>query len=438
METMGDGMCMGFLSTVPFLSILKNGDTSNLSTDMHEMSQKDVDVKIKCIDEHIKTLTTNLTPVIPDYNVFLLRFYETTEPLLLHVCNMIRAAVPNAVILLGDKNNFMDELFETHLPIDSLISGFGEEPVEDVLVRISDNQEIPSRYVGSIPKGDYFPEHEEIYKDGLILIRTSYACLYNCAFCSNFTRTISREQRIIDIEKTIREIGIIRDKYAPTELRLCDSLFYTKPEDLDAFYDGLVKNDLMDIQFPDTNICTTDTLKYPEGLTRLNATFRIGFEHLNDNMLESVNKGCTGKQNMEVVRILANAGKLLKGNFIYGLPNESIPVFDDFIKQLQILDRFERSKFHVNINRFRIRTGSPMYVEPEKFGIEMLYDEDISKYFNLDQKSVMVGYRDDTLAYKDRWFEENLLGTSADNFPILTGGKDSRYNFEKTVKFYKG
>lgn len=424
---------------VPFFSLLYHGDFDTLKHDYEHAGQEHFLPTIPVIKEMTKRLDDALDPLIKNYNIFMVRAYEMTEPLILYICMKIRREVPDAIIIMGDKNRFIDSVFTDRLLndsyIDTIVSGFGETPLDDIMNSLVEGRDIHKEYEGGVPYKPYNPLHRKMFDDGWTGLRTSYACLYNCSFCSNFTN-IKPSQRTIPPKTIIGQLKYLKNYHGLKEMTFCDSLFYSTEEELNEFYDGLVENDLTDIFFNLLYIKADLTLKKPELYTRFNASFLCGMESMDDRVLQIMGKSHTSKMNLEVMKIFSNAGKFIQCNFIYGHPGETIDMFNSNLKVLPIANK--NKNILVSLNKFRLRANCPVDRNPDKYGLVFKYNKNIPIMFNTGRLEIADEYIQENLGYKDEEIRKLNFESTISNLPNMNDGEPPEIYRDKTVFFYRG
>lgn len=394
-------ICNVSAALVPFFSILKSGDTGDIEQDFCEVGQEYFIHTAPIIRDFCSRIKGGISGLIGDYNIFLIRAYELTEPLILYTCMLIRDKCPDAVIILGDKNNYIDNVFMDVLfngYIDSVVSGFGEDPLEDIVTRVYTGGVLPKTYTGGVPQKPFKPKHHVMFSAGCTALRFNYACSYGCSFCSNFNR-IGACDRSIPVDEMVDNIKYIHDIYGRENIFVCDSLFYTKPEQLNDLYKGLCENGLSRVFLDTIYVKVSCVMKNPELYTRINGSFLCGIEHMSDEMLSIMGKGGSCRENMEFIRHFSSKNVRVEYNFLYNHPGESMELFNENIKFINIISRYNGAS--VVLNKFKLRANSPIHRNPQKYGVKYIYDERIPKLFNLKIGSVMVGYEDSLTTEKD-------------------------------------
>ncbi len=171
---------------------------------------------------------------------------------------------------------------------------------------------------------DRYVPHRGNYKDlPCYSFYTSRGCPFQCSFCSaniNMGRMIRRKS----INRCIKEIKILVNKYGARGLIIQDSTFTIQKEWVRNFCKALLKNNIRLSWRANTRADCVDlkTLKLMKkaGCYRIN----VGFESGNQETLDFINKGTTLKQNKRAAYLARKAGLQIGSSFIIGLPNEGM------------------------------------------------------------------------------------------------------------------
>lgn len=91
-----------------------------------------------------------------------------------------------------------------------------------------------------------------------------------------------------------------------------------------------------------------------------------GIESFSDEVLELMRKGCTGLQNIQVLRWCAELGIEVIWNIIFGFPGEPEDEYERMAELVPLLTHLRRPTFAV---RVRLDRFSPYFVDPESFGL---------------------------------------------------------------------
>jgi radical SAM superfamily enzyme YgiQ (UPF0313 family) len=237
-------------------------------------------------------------------------------------------------------------------------------------VRIIDLDSIPH------PARHLLPDHRAVSEDlwggyryksdghqgGTLM--TSRGCPFACAFCAN----IQQKTRFRSADNVVEEIELMMDKYGCRHFRFLDDNaiidkkrfqeLAPKLHDLDIRFRGSISSVLVNPEYCE--------LLYYAGCREVG----IGFESADDNILKIVNKAGKATTNMhaDAVKMIQKAGMKAKIYIITGLPgetDESIEAVKKFIKDVK------PDKWICLL--FTPYPGTPIYRNPEMFGVEILH-----------------------------------------------------------------
>lgn len=155
-------------------------------------------------------------------------------------------------------------------------------------------------------------------------IYTSLGCPYNCVFCCINAPFGKPTIRYRSPERVVEEIGLLVTKYGIKNLKIVDELFVLK----ESHYMKIV--DLIIDKGYDLNIwcyARVDTLK-PENFPRMKKAginwLALGIETANPDVRDGASKRMYIKDIKNVVRQIQNAGIRVIGNYIFGLPEDTL------------------------------------------------------------------------------------------------------------------
>ncbi len=155
-------------------------------------------------------------------------------------------------------------------------------------------------------------------------IYTSLGCPYDCIFCCINAPFGKPGIRYRSPERVVAEIDLLVKTYNIRNLKIVDELFVLH----EPHYMGIV--DLLIERGHDLNIwayARVDTVK-PENLARMKRAginwLALGIETANPAVRDSAAKRMGGQDVMQVVRAIREAGIRVIGNFIFGLPEDTL------------------------------------------------------------------------------------------------------------------
>lgn len=178
------------------------------------------------------------------------------------------------------------------------------------------------------------PEHRTPYG----AIYTSLGCPYNCLFCCINAPFGKPGIRYRTPERVVEEIDILVQQYGVRNLKIVDELFVLH----EPHYMGIVE--LLIERRYNLNIwayARVDTVKL-ENLDRMKQAginwLALGIESANPNVRDSASKRMRVKDIQKVVRAIQNAGIRVIGNYIFGLPDDSIATMQETLNMAMELN----------------------------------------------------------------------------------------------------
>jgi len=202
-------------------------------------------------------------------------------------------------------------------------------------------------------------------------IMTSRGCFNNCSFCAS-DKMWHRKLRFRSAENVLDEIKEIKDKWGVRNLRFQDDTMTLNEERLKKLCAGMKA---LGIRW---RVGTrVDKVNY-EMLKMMKESgcdeVAYGIESLDQDVLNKNSKNIKIEDIDRAMRASKAAGMMIRAYFIIGLPREK-PGFADRIERFAK----EYSPEAINIHTFVPFPGSPVYHNPEKYGIK-LKDKDFSSY----------------------------------------------------------
>jgi radical SAM superfamily enzyme YgiQ (UPF0313 family) len=155
-------------------------------------------------------------------------------------------------------------------------------------------------------------------------IYTSLGCPYSCVFCCINAPFGKPGIRYRSPERVVEEIDLLVNSYGIRNLKIVDELFVLH----EPHYMGIVE--LLIQRGYNLNIwayARVDTVK-PENLARMKLAginwLALGIESANPDVRDSAAKRMRVQDVQQVVRTIQDAGIRVIGNYIFGLPGDSI------------------------------------------------------------------------------------------------------------------
>jgi anaerobic magnesium-protoporphyrin IX monomethyl ester cyclase len=197
-------------------------------------------------------------------------------------------------------------------------------------------------------------------------IHTSLGCPYACNFCCINAPFGKPNYRMWSPETVVAEIDHLVENYGVKNIKFVDEMFVLNKRHVLGICDLLIERDY------EVNIwayARVDTVK-DEFLAKLKAAgfnwLCLGIESASDNVRDGADKSYSNDDIKEVVRKIQDAGIHVLGNYIFGLP-------DDSIERMQAtLDlALELNCEFGNFYSAMAYPGSPLYTQALLMGEEL-------------------------------------------------------------------
>lgn len=163
-------------------------------------------------------------------------------------------------------------------------------------------------------------------------IYTSLGCPYNCVFCCINAPFGKPGIRYRSPARVLDEITLLAEKYGVRNLKIVDELFVLKEEHYLAIVEGIIARKL------DLNIwayARVDTVK-PENLARMKQAginwLALGIESANPDVRDGADKRMQSRDITAVVRSIQEAGIRIIGNYIFGLPEDTLETMEETLQ----------------------------------------------------------------------------------------------------------
>lgn len=299
---------------------------------------------------------------------------------------------------------------------DHIVRGEGEEVLPQILERGQDTGVLwfPDRIkdLDSIPfpawdrlahpfSDSLFPGERYGYGQRAMTIITSRGCPFSCSFCANIYRTPIIYRSVDNIAQELCELI----KRGVRHFRFEDDNFTLHPQfnnlcvmlgGLNIHYKGHTRSNLL-----------------TEGQTwHLKQSgceeFGLGIESADDKVLELNNKKETAKDHKKAIKILKKVGIRLKTYWMAGLPGETDETLE--INKQFVIDT-QPEKW--TLSTFTPYPGSPIWKEPEKYGIKIIH-YDWEKWWNFSNQfnHILEGQTQEEMWQRYLDFYEFLKGES--------------------------
>lgn len=246
-----------------------------------------------------------------------------------------------------------------------------------------------------IPNYDDIRWEEYFFPERIVTDRLSYRCFWaKCNFCSINSNKLFEQTSSISFQ--IQKIKYIHRKYNVENFWFLDEAC---PSQFAVKFAGSILHEKIFWSLRtrlDKNLTKENLAKLSQsGLREL----WIGLEHVNENILNLMNKSSFNHDYIHVARSLfdnatqANIG--LHFCHIIGFPSESDEQRNEVLSFYQAAHKtLCRKPFFTTFNIFGLMFDSPMFKEPTKFGIcEITDSEEVYDMIKVPYKTI---YNDDT------------------------------------------
>lgn len=163
-------------------------------------------------------------------------------------------------------------------------------------------------------------------------IYTSLGCPYNCVFCCINAPFGMPGIRYRSPLRVLEELSLLADKYGVRNIKIVDELFVLKEEHYMTIVDGIIARKL------DLNIwvyARVDTVK-TENLAKMKQAginwLALGIESANPDVRDGADKRMRSRDIKAVVKSIQDAGIRIIGNFIFGLPEETLETMEETLQ----------------------------------------------------------------------------------------------------------
>lgn len=155
-------------------------------------------------------------------------------------------------------------------------------------------------------------------------IYTSFGCPYNCTFCCINALFGKPGIRYRSPKLVVEELILLVEKYCVKNIKIIDELFVLNEKHYMKIVDLLIKKKL---NLNCWVYARVDTVK-PENLTKMKKAginwIALGIESASLNVRNNVQKGMHIQDIKSVVKSIQDAGIRVIGNFIFGLPSDTL------------------------------------------------------------------------------------------------------------------
>uniref|UniRef100_A0A6H1Z9S0 Putative radical SAM superfamily protein n=1 Tax=viral metagenome TaxID=1070528 RepID=A0A6H1Z9S0_9ZZZZ len=216
------------------------------------------------------------------------------------------------------------------------------------------------------PDRDCLPIKEyEQYIDGrpATVLMASRGCPYNCSFCAN----IKAKFEMQSAERTLAELFYVQEKYGYTAFTLYDDTFAISKKRLKIMADALENKDFRFRCFCRSDLLSDDICG---DFARMGMdTIGIGIESGSDVILKRNMKGLSVAESTRAIKNLRKHGILSKAFLIVGLPGETHETVQETMAWIE-----NAKPDDIAVSIFQPLPGSDVFNNPDKYGVEFIYD----------------------------------------------------------------
>lgn len=200
-------------------------------------------------------------------------------------------------------------------------------------------------------------------------IMTSRGCPYNCSFCARVTKGC----RIQSADRTVEEIVHLSANYHFFAFMIFDDIFTINKSRTREIVERLEGKGYSFRCFSRANLIDEENCELMKRMGVVEVG--IGVESGSDEILSKNIKGTTRSLNSQAFRLLKKYGIRAKAFIIVGLPGESIATISDTISWIK-----ETEPYDIDVSIFQPLPGSPIFDNPEDWGIKFNYNGNPSWY----------------------------------------------------------
>lgn len=263
------------------------------------------------------------------------------------------------------------------------------------------------------------------------VIYTSLGCPYNCVFCCINAPFGKPGIRYRGPEKVVEEIDLLVKEYGVKNIKIVDELFVLQEKHYMKIVDLLLERDY------DLNIwcyARVDTVK-PNTLKKMKQAgfnwFALGIESANPDVRDGASKKMRNRDIKQVVKDIQDAGIRVIGNYIFGLPDDTIQTMNETL-ELAIDLNCEFANFYCGM----AYPGSPLYniAIQENWELpEEWYGFSQHSYEALPLRTKYIG-AEEVLQYRDNAFHKYFENPIYLNMVEEKFGKLVRDHVEEMTK----
>jgi len=236
------------------------------------------------------------------------------------------------------------------------------------------------------------------------MIYTSLGCPFNCTYCNIHALYDNKPGiRFRSPKKVVEEIGYLVKNYKTKNLKILDELFVLREDRVNEICDLIIEAgfDLNIWAYARVDTIKKDILKKMKkaGVNWL----AIGFESANSQVRKGVDKKFNENSVKKAIELTKEAGINIIGNFIFGLPYDSIDTMQETLDMAKGFN-FEYANFYTAM----AYPGSQLYLDASEKGIKLPDSWSGYSQYSEDTLPLPTKYlsSEDVLKFRDKAFEE--------------------------------
>lgn len=312
---------------------------------------------------------------------------------------LIKQKFPKSKVILGGPGTFSSEYVNWEF-IDSICQGEGEftilQMINDILhnslktiyhgtlVKNLDILPLPARHLLNTDKlgGYIFANHKtydktfrmEFKNKGSATVLSSRGCPFSCYFCAS--KVVNPVLRFRNPRLVYEEIKHLYDTYKIKTYRFSDEMFTANKEHVKKICELIKPLGLVWRVSARVKPLSLDILRIMRNAGCVEISF--GVESFDNDVLKGLNKGTTAEDNYKAICMAKEVGMMVRVLFMIRTPFQSPKTIEENIEWLSKCDYDT-----IAVTSFVPLPGTPIFNNPEQFGIEILNKnlDDYNFYF---------------------------------------------------------